>query len=52
MPHLEKKIIIEGLKELLPGYAVPRCIIFGEIPKNNMGKINKVQLESIVRENI
>lgn len=40
--------IINDLKKLLPGYAIPKKIIQMKIPKNEMGKINKVAIESLI----
>jgi len=39
---------LHELKTVLPGYAIPKKIIYTKIPKNDMGKINKVILERLV----
>jgi len=36
------------LKNHLPGYAIPRYYFCQKIPRNEMGKINKVKIEEIV----
>lgn len=38
-----------GLKEHLPGYAIPRYYFCQKIPRNEMGKINKIKIEEIVK---
>jgi acyl-coenzyme A synthetase/AMP-(fatty) acid ligase len=40
--------IKENLKEHLPGYAIPRLFLDMKIPRNEMGKINKVKIEEII----
>lgn len=40
--------IKKDLKKHLPSYAVPRLFISSPIPRNNMGKINKVKIEEII----
>lgn len=41
--------IVEKLRHILPGYAVPRVIISDGIPRNEMGKINKNRIDEIIR---
>ncbi len=43
-----RKMIREGLKELLPAYMVPKRIVFlSELPLTANGKINKKALEGV-----
>lgn len=42
------KNLKQHLKNVLPGYAVPRVFINQLIPRNNMGKINKSKIEEII----
>lgn len=42
------KEIKNDLNKHLPSYAVPRLLISKKIPRNNMGKINKVEIEKIL----
>lgn len=42
----------DELKNHLPSYAVPRILVNSKIPRNQMGKINKVKIEELVKENI
>jgi len=46
------KDIKNDLKKHLPSYAVPRLYINSAIPKNNMGKINKVKIDQILKNAI
>lgn len=41
--------IKKELKEHLPGYAVPRFFYNQTIPRNNMGKINKMKIDEITK---
>ncbi len=43
------KEIKNDLNKHLPSYAVPRILISNKIPRNNMGKINKVEIEKILK---
>jgi acyl-coenzyme A synthetase/AMP-(fatty) acid ligase len=45
------RIIKEELKKHLPGYGIPRIIINCKIPRNTMGKINKLKIEEILKNN-
>ena len=40
--------ISRDLRKILPGYAVPKKIFQTKIPKNEMGKINKVAIEALL----
>jgi acyl-coenzyme A synthetase/AMP-(fatty) acid ligase len=40
------------LKHHLPGYAIPKIFINEKIPRNNMGKINKIKINEIVDSKI
>jgi acyl-coenzyme A synthetase/AMP-(fatty) acid ligase len=40
----------KDLKDLLPGYAVPKYFMNMKIPRNSMGKINKVEINNLVDE--
>lgn len=44
------KEIKNDLNKHLPSYAVPRILISGIIPRNNMGKINKIEIEKIIKK--
>lgn len=46
--HKTSKELKDALKKHLPGYAVPRIYISAEIPRNKMGKINKVKILEMV----
>jgi acyl-coenzyme A synthetase/AMP-(fatty) acid ligase len=39
----------DDLKKILPGYSIPRLFISAPIPRNSMGKINKVKIEEMVK---
>jgi len=41
--------IKNDLKKHLPGYAIPRRYFSQKIPRNEMGKINKLKIEEIVK---
>jgi acyl-coenzyme A synthetase/AMP-(fatty) acid ligase len=43
------KEIKKDLNKLLPSYAIPRIFINMKIPRNNMGKIKKVEIEKIIK---
>ncbi len=45
----EPRKLIEDLRAFLPGYAVPRYIIFNSIPRNEMGKINKQKIDELIK---
>ncbi len=45
---LDTAQISKDLRKILPGYAVPKKILQMEIPRNEMGKINKVAIETII----
>jgi acyl-coenzyme A synthetase/AMP-(fatty) acid ligase len=38
----------KDLRKILPGYAVPKKILQTKIPRNTMGKINKVAIEALI----
>lgn len=40
--------ISRDLRKILPGYAVPKKILQIKIPRNEMGKINKIAIETII----
>ena len=42
--------IKEYLKKHLPSYAVPRIFVSSPIPRNNMGKINKLKIEELINK--
>ncbi len=44
------KEIKSDLNKHLPSYAVPRILISRKIPRNNMGKINKIEIEKILKK--
>jgi acyl-coenzyme A synthetase/AMP-(fatty) acid ligase len=46
----EFHIIKEELKKRLPGYSSPRYFVKKEIPRNSMGKINRVEIEKIAEK--
>ncbi|MBQ2295040.1 MAG: hypothetical protein II258_06605, partial [Spirochaetales bacterium] len=40
--------ISKDLRKILPGYAIPKRILQTKIPRNEMGKINKVAIEAMI----
>lgn len=45
---LDTAQISRDLRKMLPGYAVPKKILQMKIPRNEMGKINKIAIETII----
>lgn len=50
--NIDVKSIKKILKKHLPSYAMPKVLLNRTIPKNSMGKINKVEIDKIVDEEI
>lgn len=40
--------ISRELRKIVPGYAIPKKILQTKIPRNEMGKINKIAIETII----
>lgn len=45
---LDTTQISKDLRKIVPGYAVPKKILQTKIPRNEMGKINKIAIETII----
>jgi acyl-coenzyme A synthetase/AMP-(fatty) acid ligase len=46
--ELDTNRMSKDLRKILPGYAVPKKILLTKIPRNTMGKINKVAIEALI----
>jgi len=46
----ELHIVKEELKRHLPGYSAPRYFVKKGIPRNSMGKINRIEIEKIAEK--
>lgn len=48
--NIDIEALKKELKKRIPSYAFPKVLISEKIPRNNMGKINKVEVEKIIEK--